>query len=45
MLSVTCQKVIAYGSDEVADRGKILLKDIYTNLGPRLQPKQVRLFP
>ncbi len=34
-------RVVLYSPDEVAEKAIILLKDIYTNLGPRLQSNQV----
>lgn len=36
-----CQVVIQ-GNDDIANRAIDLLKEIYTNLGPRLQVNQVR---
>ena len=34
-------RVVLYSPDEVAEKAILLLKDIYTNLGPRLQSNQV----
>lgn len=35
-------RVVLYSPDDVAEKAILLLKDIYTNLGPRLQSNQVR---
>ena len=37
-------RVVLYSPDDVAEKGIQLLKDVYTNLGPRLQSNQVRTF-
>lgn len=34
-------RVVLYSPDEVANKAIILLKDTYTNLGPKLQANQV----
>ena len=34
-------RVVLYSPDDVAEKGIQLLKDVYTNLGPRLQSNQV----
>ncbi|CAH1782281.1 unnamed protein product [Owenia fusiformis] len=36
-------RVVLYSPDEVAEKAIYLLKDIYTNLGPRLQSNQVEI--
>lgn len=36
-------QVVLLSPDEVANKAIILLKDIYTNLGPRLQQNQVEI--
>lgn len=35
-------QVVIQGSDDIASRAIDLLKEIYTNLGPKLQVNQVR---
>lgn len=37
-------QVVIQGSDDIASRAIDLLKEIYTNLGPKLQVNQVLLF-
>jgi len=34
-------KVVSYGSEEVAEKAIMILKDVFTNLGPRLLANQV----
>lgn len=36
-------RVVLYSPEEVAEKAIVLLKDIYTNLGPRLQSSQVEI--
>lgn len=36
-------RVVLYSPDEVSEKAILLLKDIYTNLGPRLQSNQVEI--
>ncbi|ESN99989.1 hypothetical protein HELRODRAFT_176291 [Helobdella robusta] len=36
-------RVVSYSPDEVAEKGILLLKDVYTNLGAQLQAKQVEI--
>ena len=33
-------KVVSYGSEEVAEKAIMVLKDVFTNLGPRLLANQ-----
>jgi len=33
--------VVSYGSEEVAEKAIMILKDVFTNLGPRLLANQV----
>jgi len=36
-------KVVSYGSEEVAEKAIMILKDVFTNLGPRLLANQVSI--
>ena len=36
-------KVVSYGSEEVAEKAIMILKDVFTNLGPRLLSNQVSI--
>jgi len=36
-------QVVSYGSEEVAEKAIMILKDVFTNLGPRLLANQARL--
>ena len=47
-LSVSCVvvdnfQVVSYGSEEVAEKAIMILKDVFTNLGPRLLANQASL--
>jgi len=33
-------QVVSYGSEEVAEKAIMILKDVFTNLGPRLLANQ-----
>jgi len=37
-------KVVSYGSEEVAEKAIMILKDVFTNLGPRLLSNQVSIY-